>query len=71
MVANMIDADPEDVAAESGIDVWAAIPFDRALGAATDRGVPYAVASPDAAATRAIMQLADRVEYERGGRLAP
>jgi ATP-binding protein involved in chromosome partitioning len=70
MVANMIAPDTE-FAAESGIDLWAAIPFDPALGAATDRGVPYAVTSPDAPASRAIMQLADRVECERGGRLAP
>lgn len=71
MVANMIDADTDDVAAESGIDVWAAIPFDPALGAATDRGAPYAVTSPDAPVSRAISRLADRVECERGGRLAP
>lgn len=71
MVVNMVASDSAAITSESGINVWAAIPFDPALGAATDRGAPYAVSCPAAPASRAIMQLAERVECERGGRLAP
>jgi ATP-binding protein involved in chromosome partitioning len=57
------------LAEETGLELWAQVPFDPALGAATDRGTPLAgdADSPTAAALRA---LADRVERENGGRHA-
>lgn len=70
MVANMTEPDSGGAASESGLDVWARIPFDPALGAATDRGSPYVLSAPGTPAARAILQLADRIESERGGRFA-
>jgi ATP-binding protein involved in chromosome partitioning len=48
--------------AESGVPVWAEIPFDPRLGAATDSGTPLVITDPDAHSSRAILALADRVE---------
>jgi ATP-binding protein involved in chromosome partitioning len=48
--------------AESGVPVWAEIPFDPRLGAATDSGTPFVITDPDAHSSRAILALADRVE---------
>lgn len=45
-------------------EVWARIPFDPRLGAATDRGEPPVLGSPDSPAARALAALADRVEQE-------
>ena len=42
--------------------VWAEIPFDPRLGAATDAGTPLVITDPDAPSSRAILALADRVE---------
>ena len=47
---------------ESGVPVWAEIPFDPRLGAATDSGTPLVITDPDAHSCRAILALADRVE---------
>jgi len=47
---------------ESGVPVWAEIPFDPRLGAATDAGTPLVLTDPDAHSSRAIFALADRVE---------
>ncbi len=47
---------------ESGVPVWAEIPFDPRLGAATDSGTPLVVTDPDTHSSRAILALADRVE---------
>ena len=47
---------------ESGVPVWAVIPFDPRLGAATDSGTPLVITDPDAHSSRAIFALADRVE---------
>lgn len=59
------------LAEETGLDVWAEVPFDPALGFATDRGSPYVLgAEGDASAARAIGALASRVERENGGRRA-
>jgi ATP-binding protein involved in chromosome partitioning len=47
---------------ESGVPVWAEIPFDPRLGGATDSGNPLVITDPDAHSCRAIIALADRVE---------
>ncbi len=52
---------------ESGVDVWAEIPFDPRLGAATDRGVPFVLEHSDTVTGQAIGRLADRL----GGQAAP
>lgn len=52
----------ERLAAESGVPLWASIPFDPRLGASTDLGEPWVTKEPDAASSRAILALADRVE---------
>ncbi len=51
---------------ESGLPVWAEIPFDPRLGAATDSGTPLVITDPDAPSCRAILALADRVEEHIG-----
>lgn len=51
---------------ESGVPVWAEIPFDPRLGAATDSGTPLVITDPDAHSCRAIIALADRVEEHLG-----
>lgn len=52
-----------DVSKTTG--VWAEVPFDRRLAVATDRGSPFVLVRPDSPASRAIIQLADRLEGER------
>ncbi len=47
---------------ESGVPVWAEIPFDPRFGAAADSGTPLVITDPDAPSCRAILELADRVE---------
>ncbi len=51
---------------ESGVPVWAEIPFDPSLGAATDSGTPLVITDPDARSSRAILTLADKVEEHFG-----
>ena len=51
---------------ESGVPVWAEIPFDPRLGAATDSGTPLVITDPEAHSCRAIIALADRVEEHLG-----
>ena len=51
---------------ESGVPVWAQIPFDPRFGAATDSGTPLVITDPDAPSCRAILALADRVEEQVG-----
>ncbi len=51
---------------ESGLPVWAEIPFDPRLGAATDSGTPLVITDPDARSSRAILALADQVEQHVG-----
>ena len=51
---------------ESGVPVWAEIPFDPRFGAATDSGTPLVITDPDAPSCRAILALADRVEGQVG-----
>jgi ATP-binding protein involved in chromosome partitioning len=58
------------LAAETGLEVWAEIPFDTALGEATDRGRPVVLNAPDTAAACAFTALAQRVERQAGGRLS-
>ena len=52
----------ERLAAESGVPLWASIPFDPRLGASTDLGEPLVIKEPEAPASRAILALADRVD---------
>ena len=47
---------------ESGVPLWAEIPFDPRLGAATDSGTPLVITDPEAHSSRSILALADRVE---------
>ena len=51
---------------ESGVPVWAQIPFDPRFGAATDSGTPLVITDPDAPSCQAILALADRVEEQIG-----
>ncbi len=51
---------------ESGVPLWAEIPFDPRLGAATDSGTPLVITDPEAHSSRAILALADRVEEHVG-----
>jgi ATP-binding protein involved in chromosome partitioning len=55
---------------ESDLPLWARIPFDPRLGAATDSGTPLVITDPDADSSRAILGLADRVEEHIGIRSA-
>ena len=54
------------LAGAAGLEPWAEVPFDPALAGATDAGVPFVLASPDAPAARALAALADRLEEECG-----
>ncbi len=47
---------------ESGVPIWAELPFDPRFGAATDSGTPLVITDPDARSSQAIFALADRVE---------
>jgi ATP-binding protein involved in chromosome partitioning len=58
------------LAAETGLDLWAEVPFDPAFGAATDRGTPLATADADSPTAVALRALAQRVERENRGRHA-
>jgi ATP-binding protein involved in chromosome partitioning len=58
------------LAAETGLDLWAEVPFDPALGAATDRGSPLATSSVDSPTVTALRALAERIERGNGGRHA-
>ncbi len=49
------------LAEESGVPLWADIPFDARLGASTDLGASLLKEDPEAAASRALLALADRV----------
>ena len=49
------------LAEESGVPLWADIPFDARLGASTDLGSPLVLEDPEAASSRALLALADRV----------
>lgn len=51
----------ERLARESGAEIWARIPFDPRLGAATDHGSPAVLEAPDSAVAIEIERLADRV----------
>jgi len=49
------------LAEESGVPLWADIPFDPRLGASTDLGSSMMMEDPEAASSRALLALADRV----------
>ncbi len=49
------------LAEESGVPLWGDIPFDARLGASTDLGSPLVQEDPEAASSRALSALADRV----------
>lgn len=52
----------ERLAEETGVPLWAAIPFDPRLAEATDRGRPLVLEEPESPASRALAALAGRVE---------
>jgi ATP-binding protein involved in chromosome partitioning len=56
----------EALAHDTGLEVWARIPFDADLAESTDHGVPWVVASPESRASIAVRELAARVAVERG-----
>jgi ATP-binding protein involved in chromosome partitioning len=54
----------ERLAAETGVPLWAELPFDARLAETTDAGAPMVLAHPDAHASAAFRMLAARVETE-------
>ena len=58
------DDGTEALAAETGLEIWASIPFDRRLAAATDSGRPWLDVEPGSASARAFGKLAARLERE-------
>lgn len=63
------ETDGADLAHSIGLELWAEIPFDPALGTATDGGDPPGSRDGSAAAD-AFGRLGDRVELAHGGREA-
>jgi ATP-binding protein involved in chromosome partitioning len=55
----------EALARDTGLDVWARIPFEAALAESTDHGTPWVLASPNAPASVAIRSIAERLADER------
>ena len=53
------------LARDTGLEVWARIPFDARLAESTDHGVPWVLASPGSPASVAIRQIAERLAGER------
>jgi ATP-binding protein involved in chromosome partitioning len=51
---------------DSGVPIWAEVPFDPLLGGATDSGTSLVITDPDAQSSRAILALADRVRENLG-----
>ncbi len=65
----LYDADgAERLAEETGLSVWAEIPFDPRLASATDAGRPFIRVEPEAPASRALRDLAARLVSEIGAR---
>jgi len=58
----------ERLAEETGLSVWAEIPFDPRLASATDAGRPFIRVEPEAPASRALRDLAARLVSEIGAR---
>lgn len=58
----------ERLAEETGLSVWAEIPFDPRLASATDAGRPFVRVEPEAPASRALRDLAARLVSEIGPR---
>jgi ATP-binding protein involved in chromosome partitioning len=56
------DLDPAELARESGLELWATVPFDARLAQTTDAGEPLVMIDEAAPAARAIIQLAQRLE---------
>jgi ATP-binding protein involved in chromosome partitioning len=56
--------DPAALAQETGLEVWAEIPFDRRLAKATDGGSPLVLQDTDSPAARGIRALAERLARE-------
>lgn len=61
------DADGRNLAGSIGLELWAEIPYDPELGAATDRGEPPGARGASSTA-EAFGRLANRVERAPGGR---
>jgi ATP-binding protein involved in chromosome partitioning len=61
----------EALAADTGLEVWARIPFDAALAESTDHGAPWVLASPQSPSSRALAALAERVAVTSARSEAP
>lgn len=59
------------LAADTGAELWAEIPFDPSLARDTDAGRPPVLAPAPTPAARALHDLADRVAERSGARLTP
>jgi ATP-binding protein involved in chromosome partitioning len=69
LVENMSGLFPGDataLAAEAGVPFLGAVPFDRALALAADRGDPYVVTEPSSEAARAITLIASKIREALG-----
>jgi ATP-binding protein involved in chromosome partitioning len=51
---------------DGAISRWGEVPFDPRLARSTDEGEPFVLASPDAPAARALLELAARLRAELG-----
>jgi ATP-binding protein involved in chromosome partitioning len=54
------------LARDTGLEVWARVPFEPGLAESTDHGRPWVLEAPNAPASLAIRQLAQRLAEERG-----
>jgi ATP-binding protein involved in chromosome partitioning len=62
-MAGLFDgADAAGMAAAAAIPYLGAIPFDRALAAAADRGEVFVALAPDSGAGRALLRIAERLD---------
>lgn len=57
----------ERLAEDTGVPLWASVPFDSRLAEDTDRGRPLVLEHPEAEASRAVTGLAERVEAAMEG----
>jgi ATP-binding protein involved in chromosome partitioning len=78
LVANMMtESDPPGggavpaLALETGLPLWASIPWDPRLARSTDRGIPFVLAEPESPSARCFSSLAERVMAAAGSRTAP
>jgi ATP-binding protein involved in chromosome partitioning len=63
--------DAGSLAREAGIPFLGAVPFDRELAVAADRGEPFLQTHPEAEAARALRAVATRIREALGGSVSP